>query len=106
MRNNFFSCKVVMMSCFIITTTCQSQLRKIYLQPKTVATEKQTKFVDSLRFIPLEIVQGIDLGSNYNITVTAKYILLTDYMNKDLLAYSKDGKFVKKVSYKKLGESF
>ena len=106
MRTQLLYCTIMIMYCLIITPGARSQPRKLYLHPKTVATEKQIKFVDSLRFIPLEIKQGIDLGTNYNITVTEKYILLTDYINKNLLIYSKQGKFVKNLNYKKLGEGF
>ncbi|GEO10796.1 hypothetical protein SAE01_32920 [Segetibacter aerophilus] len=84
----------------------QSQLRKLYLHPKTVAREKQTKFVDSLRFIPLEIKEDIEISNNYNIEVTGNYILLIDYMNKRLLVYLKNGKFLKQIAYNKLGDSF
>jgi hypothetical protein len=83
-----------------------AQPRKIYLHPKSVAIEKQSKFVDSIRFIPLEMKEGFELSSNYNINIAGKYILLVDYMNKTLLMYSKEGKFVKSINYKKLGESF
>lgn len=86
--------------------TAQSQLQKLYIHPNTAAREKQTKFVDSIRFIALEIKEGIRLGANYNIKMTGKYILLIDYMNKTLFVYSKDGRFVKDINYRKLGENF
>lgn len=99
-------CTTLLLYCLLISTTAQSQLQKIYLNPKTVAREKQTKFVDSIRFIPLEIKEGIELGAYYNINVAEKYLLIVDYINKRLLVYSKDGKFVKNINYKKLGDNF
>ena len=106
MRTKFFNCILLLFFCVLIATESQSQVRKLYLHPKTVARDKQTKFVDSLRFIPLEKKEGIELGTHYNTSVTRKYILLTDYMNKMLYVYSKEGKFVKSINYKKLGEGF
>jgi hypothetical protein len=92
---------------FILTLTfAQSQPQKIYLHPKTVAREKQSKFVDSLRFIALEINDKIEVGAYYSINVTEKYFLVNDYSNKRLLLYLKDGKFIKNISYKKLGDNF
>ncbi len=91
---------------FLSFLNAQTPLPKIFLHPKTIARESQTKFVDSLHFIPLEIKKGIEPGNNYNITITEKYILLLDYSNKKMFAYLKDGKFVKEVSFKKLGQGF
>lgn len=106
MRIRLFYCTCVLLYSILISTTAQSQLRKIYLHPKAPGREKQSKFVDSIRFIPLEIKDGINLGAYYNIEVTEKYLLLTDYMNKRLILYSKDGHFVKNINYNKLGGNF
>jgi hypothetical protein len=105
MRNRLFYCTSLLF-CLLSSATAQSQLRKLYLHPKTVAREKQTKYVDSIRFIPLEIKEGIELGTYYNVQVTEKYLLLTDYMNSRLVFYSRDGRFVKDINYKKLGGTF
>ncbi len=94
------------LSQLVLPATGQSQLRKIYLHPKTVAREKQSKFVDSLRFIPLETKDGIQLGTYYNIKVTDQYIMLSDQQNKRFILYTKEGKFVKNISYGKLGGNF
>lgn len=96
----------VLLYSFLFSATAQSQIKKIYLNPKTVAREKQSKFVDSLRFIPLELKDGIELGTYYNTQVTEKYFLLTDYMNKRVLVYSKNGHFVKNINYGKLAGDF
>ena len=107
MRPAFCYCIIIILLHYVpVSSSAQSEVRKLYLDPKTVAREKQTKFIDSLRFIPLEVTEGIEVGTYYNITVTGKNIMLTDYMNKRLLIYSKDGKFIKNISYKKLGEGY
>jgi len=96
----------LLLLCLFISFSAQSQLRKIYLNPKSVARESQTKFIDSIRFIPLEIKGGIEKSNSHNITITDKYILLTDYYTKTLFIFSKDGKLVKSLNYGKLGDSF
>jgi hypothetical protein len=106
MRFVLLYCTPIVLCCLLFTTPARSQLQKIYLNPKTVAREKQSKFVDSIRFIPLEIKQGIEIGAYYSIEVTPKYFLLSDYMNKRFLLYSKAGQFVKTINYAKLGGNF
>lgn len=103
MRNSLFYSASVLFYCLLLSITAHSQLQKIFLHPKTVAREKQSKFLDSVRFIPLEIKEGIQVGAFYNIEITDKFLLLTDYQNKVLFLYSKTGQFVKQISYKKLG---
>lgn len=83
----------------------RSQIQKIYLHPKAVGSGKQSQFVDSVRFIPLE-KGGVEAGSYNNIRITEKYFLIVDYPNKIFFLYAKNGSFIKKVSFKKLGESF
>ena len=92
--------------CFLFSATSYAQLQKIYLQPKTVAREKQSKYIDSIHFIPLEVKEGIELGDYYNIQMAKKYLVLIDYINKRLILYTPDGHFVKSISYKKLGGNF
>jgi hypothetical protein len=84
----------------------QLQLQKIYLHPKAAGSEKQSNFVDSIRFIPLEVKEGIELNTYTNVGVTKNYFLITDYLRKVILLYSKNGNFTKKISYKKFGEAF
>ena len=83
-----------------------AQLPKIFLQPKAPGNAKQSKFIDSIRFIPLEIKDDINLQVYTNVQVTDKYFMLTDYNQKYFLLYGKDGRFVKKVSFKKFGDGF
>lgn len=100
-------CSVIFLFCFLsILASAQSQVGKLYLNPKTVARESQTKFIDSIRFIPLEKKDGITLSSYYNMIMAEKYILVIDNPNKLLLVYSNDGKFLKDIHYNKLGERF
>lgn len=99
-------CLIVMLSCLFISSNAQSQLQKIYVRPKTPGNEKQSKFVDSIRFIPLEIKEGIELTAHANVEVTANYIMIRNYTDKEALLYTKNGRFVKRISYKKLGNYF
>jgi hypothetical protein len=106
MRHRLFYCVAILLCYILISITAQSQLQKLYLNPKAPGIEKQSKIIDSIRFIPLEVRDNIELGAYYNISVSEKYLLLVDYLNKSLLLYSLDGKFVKKIDYKKLGANF
>ncbi|MEO6915499.1 MAG: 6-bladed beta-propeller, partial [Chitinophagaceae bacterium] len=83
-----------------------SQIQKIYLQPKPVGNANQSNFVESIRFIPLEIRENSNLAAFANIQVTEKYFLLIDYGEKSVWVYAKDGRYIHKISYKKLGEQF
>ena len=106
MRNCFLYCTHVLLYCLFISTTAKSQLQKIYLHPKAPGSAKQSQFVDSVRFIPLEVKEDTHLGAYYNVQAYKKYFLLVDYLNKRFFLYSKDGKFIKKISYKKLGNFY
>jgi hypothetical protein len=92
--------------CLIISTLAESQLQKIYLHPKAAGNEKQSIFVYSIRFIPLEVKEGIELTTYNGIEVTKNYFLIKNYADKKILLYSKNGNFKKEVSYKKLGDAF
>ena len=94
----------LLLYCLLISAFGQSQLQKIYLNPKATGSEKQSKFVDSIRLIPLEIKEDIELTAYNSIDVTKNYFLIKDYTGKRILLYSKNGNFIKKISYKKLGE--
>ena len=106
MRNRLSFCTTLLLYCLLISTTVQSQLQKLYLNPKTPAREKQSKFIDSLRFIPLKVKEGVSAGASYNTYATDKYFLLVDYLNKVLRFYSKTGDFVKEIKYSRLGGNF
>lgn len=90
----------------LISAFAQSQLQKIYLHPKAAGNEKQSKFVDSIRFIPLEITEGVEVGTYNSVGVTDNYFIITDYVGKIILLYSRNGSFIKKINYRKLGENF
>jgi hypothetical protein len=83
-----------------------SQLQKIYLHPKAAGTDKQSKFVDSMRFIPLEIKDGVELTAYNSVEVAGNYFLVKDNLGKAVMLYGRDGRFIKKISYKKLGKEF
>ncbi len=105
MRNYLFY-RALLLCCLFISTIAYSQLQKIYLHPKAAGNGKQSQFVDSIRLIPLEIKEGIQLGRYNNIEITEKYFLITDYPGKIILVYSMNGSFIKKISFKKLGDLF
>ncbi|OQP44809.1 hypothetical protein A4H97_10630 [Niastella yeongjuensis] len=92
--------------CQVISSIAQSQLQKIYLHPKASGSEKQSKFVDSIRFIPLEIKDDIQFRTYAGVEATDNYFLLKDYSGKTIALYSKKGRFIKKISYKKLGDFY
>jgi hypothetical protein len=91
--------------CLLVSPVAQSQLQKIYLHPKAAGNEKQLKFVDSIRFIPLEIKDGIESNKSNYVQITKNYFLINDYVDKAVLLYSKNGSFTKRISYKKFGEN-
>ena len=97
---------ILFLGCLSLVNQAAAQLQKIFLHPKAPGSEKQSKFVDSIRFIPLEIREDIEISTYNNVTVTDKYFLVTNYSEKILLLYARNGSFVKQVPYKYLGESF
>ena len=104
MRNRFLYC-IFCLNLFF-SKAAQSQLQKIYLQPKSTASEKQSQIVDSIRFIPLEVREDIQLSDFNYVTITSRYFMIVDYPEKRIFLYAKNGAFVKQISYKKLGEGF
>ena len=103
MRNCFLHFVFLVFYGLLISTNANSQLQKIYLNPKAPGGGKQSQFVDSIRFIPLEPKDDIRLGEYYNIQVLEKFFMVGDYQNKRIILYSKDGRFLKIINYKKLG---
>ena len=104
MRTFLPSC--ILVCCFLISTSINAQLQKIYLHPKAAGNAKQTQFVDSIRFIPLEAKKGIQVSTNSNVQITEDYFFLNDYSEKKIFLFSKGGAFIKEVNYKHLGTSF
>lgn len=94
---------ILFLSAFFTTEEVQSQPQKIFLNPKAQGSERQTRFVDSLFFTPLEIVGGVEPGAFSNIIVTKDYFLINDYSRKSFLIYSKNGHYIKEINYKKTG---
>ena len=92
--------------CLLMSTFAQSQLQKIYLHPKAASNEKQSRIVDSIRFIPLEVKDGIELTTYNGIELNRNYFLIKNYADKKILLYSKNGTFIKKIDFRKLGEAF
>lgn len=89
-----------------LTTTVPAQLQKIYLHPKAAGSEKQSKFLDSIRFTPLEIKDGVEFTQYNSMEVTRDYFMVRNYVGKEIILYGKDGRFIKKLSYNNLGADF
>lgn len=92
--------------CLFYSPTAHSQLQKIYLHPKAAGNEKQSKFIDSIRFIPLETKEGVEFTMYNSVEVTTNYFMIRNYSGKEILLYAKNGRFIKKISYRKLGGYF
>jgi len=90
------------MCCFFVNTTRAQQVEKIYINPKNPSIQKQTSFVDSIKFTPFESVAGISFNEYANVRLTEKYFLVTDYNEGVLYIYTKKGSFVKKINFKSL----
>ncbi|TDH29091.1 6-bladed beta-propeller [Segetibacter sp. 3557_3] len=97
---------IIALACLFNPLMGNAQIQKIYLLPKAPGTEKQSKFIDSISFTPLEIKDGIGLGSYSYMEVTNDNFLLFDYTNKTILLYDRNGKFIHQINYKKLGDGF
>lgn len=106
MRNCLLPLFILSFFSNLLPSVAQAQLQKIYLHPKASGTEKQSQFVDSIRFIPLEIKEGIELGNFNSVTIAKNYFLLTNYQDKRLFLYAKNGTFVREINFKKLGDDF
>lgn len=106
MRNCPLHRTALLLYCLLMAAAARAQVQKLYLNPKSAGSGRQAQFVDSIRFIPLEAKEGIQLGAYNNITVTARHFLVISHLDKKLFLYSKKGAFIKEISYKKLGESF
>lgn len=90
----------------LLSASLPAQLQKIYVHPKAAGTEKQSRFIDSIRLIPLEVKEDIGVKNTNSVLVTRDYFLLTDYALKSVIFYNRDGNFIKKISYRKYGDGF
>jgi hypothetical protein len=102
----YLRCSIAFCCYLLASINSYSQLHKIYLHPKASINAKQSQFIDSLHFIPLEVKERVEIGAYNNISITEKYFLITDYQEKSMVVYSRDGSLKKKINFKKLGESF
>ena len=83
-----------------VNTLRAQQVEKIYINPKNPAIQKQSGFIDSLKFTPFESVAGISFNESANVRLTEKYFLVTDYSTGFLYIYTKAGAFVKKINFR------
>lgn len=89
------------MGSFFWVKPLQAQpIEKIYLNPKNPTIQKQSSYIDSIQFLPLESVEGIVFYEYANVRLTEKYFLITDNAAGYLYIYSKTGAFIKQINYK------
>lgn len=86
--------------CFLVNAIQAQQVKKIYINPKNPTIQKQTSFVDSIKFTPFESAPGVSFNEYAYVRPTEKYFLVTDYAAGYLYIYTKTGAFVKKINYK------
>ncbi|MBZ4189839.1 6-bladed beta-propeller [Niabella beijingensis] len=113
MRNRLCYCLPVLLAYFLLTMGAAAQtgpppgmIQKLYLNPKAAGGENQSRFIDSIKFIPLEPNTDARINLYSYVQVTDRYFIIINYSEKSFLLYTKAGNFIKKVSYKKLGENF
>jgi len=106
MRTSFLYCAFFIVSILFTSMAVSAQLQKIFLHPKAAGGEKQLEFVDSIRFIPLDVKEGVDLGEFNYVTVTRDFFLIINYPEKIVYLYSKKGTFEKKINYRNLADGF
>lgn len=91
--------------CSLFTvSTAQSQMQKLYVHPKAPGNEKQSNFIDSIHFIPLQPKEGLAIADYNSIIITPGYFIIED--ESRLFVYLKNGTFYKEISFKKLGDDF
>lgn len=96
--------KILLLIFQLACVVAYSQPAKIYLSPKAAGGANQSIFIDSLKFYPLEKAGAALLGNNNNLYISDNYFIIVNYSEKILNIYTKQGKFVRRVSYKSLGE--
>jgi hypothetical protein len=106
MTNKLLHSTFLLLYFLIGPLSVKAQLQKLYLHPKPVGNENQSNYVDSIRFIPMEAKDGVTLGAYNNVQVTENHFLVVDFPNKNLLLYSRNGNFVKKINFKKQGDFY
>ena len=78
-----------------------AQPTKIYLSPKAAGGARQSIFIDSLKLYPLEDNNSPSPGQFNGIIISDKYFIVESYLDKELSIYTRAGKYIKKISYKK-----
>ena len=97
--------KLLLLIGIITSAVVSAQPAKIYLSPKAAGSGNQSMFIDSLKLFPLEDIKNISPGQYSSLSVSKNYFIIQSYVDKELLIYTKAGRFIKKVSYKKLGQN-
>ncbi len=104
-RNRSLLPVFLMAVCFCVNNIQAQQVEKIYINPKNPVIQKQSSYVDSIKFTTIESFIGISFNENNNVQLTEKYLLVTDYSAGFLYIYTKTGAFVKKINYKSVANN-
>ena len=100
LKKSFFA--LLLGCCFWINLLQAQPIEKIYLNPKNPTIQKQSSYVDSIQFLPLESVEGSNFNEYATLRLTKNYFLITNHSDGYLFFFTKAGKFVKQVNYKSL----
>lgn len=84
---------------FLCTGHVWSQPQKLYLNPATAGAASQSKFVEITRFIPVD-APSEKISATVSLTITKKYWILYDYMEKKLFFLTPEGKYLQSVDIK------
>jgi len=95
--------KLLLLIFQLASVVAYCQPTKIYLSPKAAGGGNQSLFIDSLKFYPLKLPANMEIGGYSYLINTDRYYLVTVYSDEALFVFSKDGQFIKKITYKKLG---
>lgn len=85
-------------------TIAFGQLQKIYLNPKAAVGANQSVFIDSLKFHPLEKKKDVTIGKYTSLIISNQYYIILNSFDKEMYFYNKDGKYIKKIAFKRLGD--
>lgn len=82
-----------------------AQGQKLYFNPKTAKGENQSKFIDGVKFIPLESVKGARFDTYTQLIVSARFFILFDWTDKRLAFFTQEGKYISTLEIKKYNVS-
>ncbi|GAA4328805.1 hypothetical protein [Flaviaesturariibacter amylovorans] len=92
---------LILQPLLLVALAGQGQLQKIYLHPKAPGTERQSAIIDSLSFLPLAHKVSLSKGGNQYLMLATDHFLITDYPEKAIHVFTKEGAFVGTIDYGK-----